>query len=283
MKIITRAEWGAQYGRGNDVSYNLPWGEVVIHTEAGAIRTEDWPEIQEWAALNLSLNEKQKLRAIENFHVKTRGWNGIAYSFLFFPDGTIGEGRGWGRSGAHTEGRNSTAAGFCLIGHGDKQAATGAQWAAMRWCIAEGVVTGKLKPSPKISTHAEYSTKGKTCPGTLIAPHVDARLGGITGHAAPANRGLVYGDTGEGVKMLQGMLNILAGVRIGATGKAGRHIKITGRYDNETRAAVGELQRFFIAMQQVSGQPVTHEINGRADAQVLSGISYWVAVVLGSK
>lgn len=276
MRIITRSEWGAKHGRGNDVGGKLPWGEVVIHTEAGAIRKEDWPGVLEWAALNLSLTEKQKLLAIENFHVKTRGWNGIAYTFLVFPDGTIGEGRGWGRSGGHTEGRNSTAAGICLIGHGDKQPATEAQWAAMRWLIAEGVTTGKLKPMPAIGTHAKYSTKGKTCPGTLIAPHVVARLGGISGHGAAAGSGLVSGDRGPGVEMLQGMLNILAGHRIGATGEAGRTIAVDGIYGGDTRAAVGEFQRFLIAMQELSGQPVTHKIDGKATEAVLSAVAFWI-------
>lgn len=181
MRIITRSEWGARHGRGNDVTSKLPWGEVVIHTEAGAIRKEDWPALQELAALDLSLAEEQKLRAVENFHVNTRGWNGIAYSFLIFPDGTVAEGRGWGRSGAHTEGRNSTACGVCFIGHGDLQPATEAQWAATRWLIGEGIRLGHLRPGPLITTHAKYSGKGKTCPGTLIAPHVTQRLGGITG------------------------------------------------------------------------------------------------------
>lgn len=180
MRIIGRAEWGARYGRGNDVSTKLPWGEVIIHTEAGAVRKEDWPALNELAAANLSTSEELKLRAIENFHVNTRGWDGIAYSFLIFPDGTIGEGRGWGRSGAHTEGRNSTAAGVCFIGHGDLQPATEAQWAATRWLIAEGIRLGKLRSNPAVATHAKYSLKGKTCPGTLIAPHVQERLAGIT-------------------------------------------------------------------------------------------------------
>jgi hypothetical protein len=180
MKVISRSEWGARHGRGNDVSSKMPWGEVVVHTEAGAIRKEDWPEIEAWAALNISLTEVQKVRAIESFHVNTRGWNGIAYSFLFFPDGTIAEGRGWGRSGGHTEGRNSTAAGFCLLGHGDKQPATEAQWQAMRWLIGEGIRLGKLKPNPKITGHRNYSLKGKTCPGNLVYPHI-GRLRGITG------------------------------------------------------------------------------------------------------
>lgn len=266
MKIIKRSEWGAKHGNGNDVTSKLPWGEVVIHTEAGAQRSPASETV-----------EKGWIRNIEAFHAgPSRGWNGIAYSFLVAPSGRIFEGRGWGRSGAHTENRNSTAAGVCFLGHGDKWPATDAQWAAASWLIAEGVTLGKLKPSPVITTHAKYSGKGKTCPGTLIAPHVVARLGGITGHAAPAGTGLVYGDRGPGVEMLQGMLNILAGHRIGATGEAGRVIAVDGIYGNDTRAAVGEFQRFLIAMQQLSGQPVTHTIDGRASEAVLSAVAFWV-------
>ena len=102
-RIILRGEWGATGGRGEDVSAKLPWGEVVAHTEAGPQRSPASYEVEcGW------------IRAIENFHVNTRGWNGIAYSFLIAPSGRIFEGRGWGRSGAHTEGRNSTAAAFCF-------------------------------------------------------------------------------------------------------------------------------------------------------------------------
>lgn len=170
MRIITRSEWGAKHGRGNDVGGKLPWGEVVIHTEAGSERKP--------GSFGL---ECGWIRAIENFHVNTRGWDGIAYSFLIAPSGRIFEGRGWGRSGAHTEGRNSTAAAICFLGHGDKWPATEAQWASARWLIGEGIRLNKLKPAPLITTHAIYSGKGKSCPGTLIAPHVTTRLGGITG------------------------------------------------------------------------------------------------------
>lgn len=176
-RIVPRSEWGAKHGRGHDVSAKLPWNEVVVHTEAGALRPQDWAELTgkaaEYAALNAAMTEIQKIRAIESFHAVTRGWDGIAYSFLFTFDGTIFEGRGWGRSGAHTEGRNSTAAGFCFLGHGDVQPATEAQWASAEWLIAEGKRLGHITPSAKVSGHRDYSLKGKTCPGTLIYPRLD--------------------------------------------------------------------------------------------------------------
>jgi N-acetylmuramoyl-L-alanine amidase len=182
-QVITREQWGARYGRGHDVSAKLPWPEVVVHTEAGALRPKDWAELAgnaaAYAALNASLTERQRIQAIERFHAVTRGWDAIGYSFLITFDGTIFEGRGWGRSGAHTEGRNSTAAGFCFLGHGDLQPATAAQWASAEWLIREGIRLGHLRRSPIISGHRDYSTKGKTCPGNLIYPNI-GRLRYIT-------------------------------------------------------------------------------------------------------
>lgn len=176
VRVIPRSEWGARYGNGNDVSSKMPWGEVVIHTEAGALRPSDWKELEgkaaEYAAWNAALTEKQKLQAIERFHVIERGWQGIAYSFFITFDGSVFEGRGWGRSGAHTEGRNSTAAGVCFQGHGDLQPATEAQWGAAWWLIQEGVRLGHLTKKPKVSGHRDYSLKGKTCPGNLIYPQL---------------------------------------------------------------------------------------------------------------
>lgn len=243
MRIITRNEWGAKHGRGNDVSAKLPWGEVVIHTEAGAQRSPASETV-----------EKGWIRNIEGFHAgPSRGWDGIAYSFLIAPSGRIFEGRGWGRSGAHTEGRNSTAAGVCFLGHGDKWPATEAQWAAARWLIGEGVALGKLKPSPAIGTHAKYSTKGKTCPGTLIAPHVVARLGGITGHGAPdapggfPHRVIRKGAKGPDVIAIKYGLNLLRKY----TGRG--QLPVTDVYDDLTASVVGSFQKFARDMQVLAG------------------------------
>lgn len=190
QRVIPRSEWGSRYGRGRDVSNLLPWDEVVIHTEAGAVRPQDWPAITA-AAWTMSLTEQQHVQAVERYHSVTLGWDGAGYSFLFSRDGSIFEGRGWGRSGAHTEDRNSTAAGFCFLGHGDLQPATEAQWLAAEWLIREGIRLGKLRARPKITGHRNYSRKGKTCPGNLIYPHI-GRLRGLdiidtTGSEKPTN------------------------------------------------------------------------------------------------
>jgi peptidoglycan recognition protein len=168
-RIIPRSEWVARHGRGGDASQNLPWGEVVIHTEAAARSATANPA-----------TEDQWVRNVEHYHAVTLGWQGIGYSFVIAPSGRLYEGRGWGRSGAHTETRNSTAAGVCFLGHGDQQPATPAQWASAKWLIGEGVRLGHLRSNPTVTGHRNYSRKGKSCPGNLIYPHID-QLRGITG------------------------------------------------------------------------------------------------------
>lgn len=177
--VIPRERWSPRYGRGGR-RVATPHTEVIFHTEAGAIRSQDWPVFQEIAALDLSLSEKRKMQGIERYCVETRKMDGFPYSFAIFPDGSVVEGRGWGQSGWHTQGRNSQV-GVCFIGHGDLQPATEAQWIGAQELIREGVRTGKLVPSPKITGHRDYASK--TCPGNLIYPHIH-RLRGVT-HSDP--------------------------------------------------------------------------------------------------
>lgn len=160
--IITRAGWGATYdGYLSNGLYKGPWGECVIHT-AGAI----------YRGSTLASDIAQ-VRGQERFHVETRGWRGIAYSFLISPAGRIFEGRGWLRYGAHTETRNGSAHGIQFMGHGDIDKATEAQWSSARWLITEGIRLRTITASPKISGHRNYSQKGKSCPGDLIYAELD--------------------------------------------------------------------------------------------------------------
>lgn len=60
------------------------------------------------------------LRGVQSYHIDSKGWNDIAYSFAVDPLGRIWELRGWGVAGAHTEGHNTTSmAVFFTVGVGD--------------------------------------------------------------------------------------------------------------------------------------------------------------------
>lgn len=67
----------------------------------------------------------QTVREIQRFHMETRGWNDIAYSWLVDEDGDIHEGRGWGVAGAHTQGFNTVSHAVCAIVGDDAQVTEG--------------------------------------------------------------------------------------------------------------------------------------------------------------
>ena len=101
MNIVGRAEWGAKPAVGVT---NLVPSRVMLCVLHHTTGTYAGP---------------QTVRNIQAFHMgPTRKWADIAYSFLVAPDGTIYEGRGWGKQGAHTKGYNSSSVGIAFIGDG---------------------------------------------------------------------------------------------------------------------------------------------------------------------
>lgn len=206
LDIITREEWGAPANTAARV--DLPYTEVVLHTEAGAVLPGDWDTLTDLATV-LSLTEREHVRAIDRYHRVTRGWkDGIGYSFLIERDGTIIEGRGWGRLGVHTQqGRNRTAVGICFAGHGDLQAATGAQWAAARRLIAWGIRIGALVRNYALSGHRRYAAK--SCPGNLVFPHL-SRLAGVAPDTPTPQEDALMAVTDAQWKALTDQVNAIA-------------------------------------------------------------------------
>jgi hypothetical protein len=101
VNIVARAEWGAKPAKGLTNLNSVRVIMCVLHHTTG---TYAGP---------------QTVRNIQAFHQgPTRKWADIAYSFLVAPDGTIFEGRGWGKQGAHARGHNSSSIGIAYIGDG---------------------------------------------------------------------------------------------------------------------------------------------------------------------
>ena len=57
------------------------------------------------------------LRSIQNYHMDSRGWQDIAYSFLASTDGRAWTGRGAYVAGGHTQGYNTSSHAVCAIGN----------------------------------------------------------------------------------------------------------------------------------------------------------------------
>jgi len=208
VRIIPRAEWGSTGNRGG---YPLrgPLAHVVIHTWAmtpAGHRPMTQAQGAAW------------MRSVQASHRRRWGPSSdIGYSFCVDPEGRVYEGRGWLRRGAHTVELNSSGHGLALMGHGDVQAATTAQWDALRWLILEGVRLGHIASPWRVTGHRDWPSAqriGKTCPGGLIYPHI-AQLApdriGDDDVDLTSVRGLRKGDEGPEVEELQRLLNAQGG------------------------------------------------------------------------
>ena len=125
--------------------------------------------------------EEADVLGMHEYH-KGKGWGGISYNFLVFQSGNVYEGRGWGRTGAHTIGRNSSSVGICLVIDGEAHRPTDAAVEATIDLIAEGVDLGHIAQSHERAPHDQFQQK--VCPGVLVK-----RSGLIGGSIPPVERG----------------------------------------------------------------------------------------------
>jgi len=101
MRVVSRAEWGAAPAGSKTRLDAARVSMLVLHHTTGRYAG---PET---------------VRQIQAFHQgQQRGWSDVAYNFLVAPDGTVFEGRGWDRVGAHARGLNSVSLGVAFIGDG---------------------------------------------------------------------------------------------------------------------------------------------------------------------
>lgn len=42
---------------------------------------------------------------MQTYHIESKSWDDIGYNFLVGGDGSVYEGRGWDKQGAHTKGQ----------------------------------------------------------------------------------------------------------------------------------------------------------------------------------
>lgn len=110
----------------------------------------------------------ETVRAIQNYHMNTRGWSDIAYSWLVAADGTIYEGRGWGVQGGHTLGWNSKSHAVCYIGNTDNNF-TDAAKKSINWLIEEH---NRRYGNGFVKGHRDVGVTG--CPGAQAYAWVQA-------------------------------------------------------------------------------------------------------------
>lgn len=148
MRIVTRAEWGAQAPRASMAVMRYPARELWVHH----------------SVTNPTGDPYADARAIQKIGF-SRGFSDISYSFLVHPNGTIMEGRDLRYVGAHTSGHNSVSLAVCLIGNYENGPPSQAQIDAIRWLRDHLVATGKLVGGKVYPTGGHRDTKATACPG----------------------------------------------------------------------------------------------------------------------
>ncbi|KAH9487706.1 hypothetical protein Btru_069429 [Bulinus truncatus] len=153
-QIVTRAEWGARESKSVNYLTDQPVPYVFIHHSAG----------RECFNLTSCISV---VRGYQNFHMDTRVWDDIGYSFVVGGDGTVFDGRGWDRIGAHTLGYNSVGLGICLSGDFTDHLPPQVQMDAAKSLIDCGMSLGKIDMNYTLRGHRDMKPS-TTCPGDTL-------------------------------------------------------------------------------------------------------------------
>jgi N-acetylmuramoyl-L-alanine amidase len=152
VNYVSRAQWGARPPKSTKP---IATSEALFvhHTVTGT-----------------GPDEAAIVRQVQAFHMDTRKWQDIAYSWLVGQSGAIYEGRGWGIAGGHTEGWNSKSHAVCFIGNTDNDVPTPQALAAIEAVWAEHA---RRYATNTLRTHRAVNQTG--CPGAQLTAWVAAQ------------------------------------------------------------------------------------------------------------
>lgn len=142
LRLISRDEWLAQPPAADLARLKLPVNRIIImHTATESCETQ--------AACTL------RVRLIQTFHMESKSWDDIGYNWIVGGDGSVYEGRGWDKQGAHTKGYNAGSIGIAYIGTFNKIIPSDRQLQAGFLLIEEGVKLQKVTEDYKIYAHRQ--------------------------------------------------------------------------------------------------------------------------------
>ena len=162
-RIITRREWGARPPDSTTaLNASLVTGVVVHHTETSCCGVET-AEFSTVAGA---------LRAIQEFHMRDRGWSDIAYNFAVDQRGVIYELRGWGVRSAANGNSTTNSAYPAIVAMGSYGAVepTNEMLGSIAWLIAE--YRDRFPGIQKTLGHRDV--RSTSCPGQLLYAKLSA-------------------------------------------------------------------------------------------------------------
>lgn len=147
MRYVEREGWGGQIV--SNVQYLDPRrvDRIFLHHTTGEQRADK----AAW------------VRAIQRFHIESRGWSDIAYNLLVDADGVCYVGRGLGRTGAHTRGYNSTSVAIAYLGDGSQDVP-----AAATRAIRRAVEDCDLWFGRELPVFGHRDVGNTACPGDVL-------------------------------------------------------------------------------------------------------------------
>ena len=104
-----------------------------------------------------------QVKNFERYHIRTRGWRGIAYNWLVDSDGVIYEGRGSNKVGGATRGWNSKTESICYTGWGAGEVPDRAL-DSIRWLV--GYIQGIHGNNLWVKGHKDLASTA--CPGKTL-------------------------------------------------------------------------------------------------------------------
>ena len=112
IKIASRKSWGARTARPRTKQSDSQIREFFLHHPA---------DPHDLSHIDTDKEHDAYMRAIQDFHMDTRGWADFAYSFAVFQDGAVYRGRGRNYVPAAQLGHNTgTIAVLCVVGDREK-------------------------------------------------------------------------------------------------------------------------------------------------------------------
>jgi hypothetical protein len=204
--FVTRAQWGARAPRSSTRISSTVKG-VGLHYEG--------PTMGSFAHTSCA----SKVRAIQNFHMDSRGWEDIAYNFLVCPHGYVFEGRGLGKRSAANGTNTGNAYYYAICGlHGVGDPFTDEAKLGFLACIA---MCRRAGAGNEVRPHRWF--KATACPGDPVNNWINAGLPAPGPVPTPtptptpvpdddfkrrvmAKPTLKLGSTGQDVRILQGLL-----------------------------------------------------------------------------
>ena len=156
FSVVPRSEWGARPPKQTaPLLKNRP--RVYIHHAA---------DPRPVPAL-----EDSEARKFQNYHMASRGWWDVAYSFLITPTGRILEGRGLGVRPGATRNANASSYAVCFMGFFHDPVNEEPSEVSIRaagWLVQHLIEGEWLVDNPEILGHRDCKFSRTSCPGDLL-------------------------------------------------------------------------------------------------------------------